>query len=347
MTASSVADAPKGQLRPPRASRFGTLARRWPWILVGSAVLAAGALGAVHVRPRTAPAPRASTPRPMPIDLSAFAADPPKKHLRLLFIHHSCGGQLLADVGPAKERADCILETHENGGGLRRLLTSAGYEVHEASYGSDVGEATDLFDWLPKLEGKMDKILRVDENDRLLPEGETHQIVLFKSCYPNNRFESEGAEPGDPRGPALTVANAKATMRALLPTLAKHPDVLFVYVTAPASAPSPKPVPLYRYAIDTLRGGAIGEAMARQGALARVFNDWMVSKDGWLAGYAGKNVAVFDYYDVLTDHGASDLSAFPTGDGTDSHPSSAGNTRAAEEAVPFLNRAVRRAGLSD
>ena len=37
------------------------------------------------------------------------------------------------------------------------------------------------------------------------------------------------------------------------------------------------------------------------------------------AGYPGTNVAVFDYYDVLTDHGRTDWSAYPTQGGRDSH----------------------------
>ena len=230
---------------------------------------------------------------------------------------------------------------------LRKLLAGAGYEVHEASYGSEVGESTDLFDWLPKFQGEMDKILRVDENDRALPEGKRHQVVLFKSCYPNNRFVSEGTEPGDPNGPALTVANAKATMRGLLPAFAKHPEVLFVYFTAPPNSPNPEKMRLYRFALDTLRGGAMGKAIARQAALARTFNAWVASKNGWLAEYAGKNVVVFDYYDALTDHGKADLSAYPSGDGTDNHPASAGNQKVADEVVPFLNRAVRRAGIGE
>ena len=321
--------------------------KKWPWLAASAVILAASALWFVEVRPRSAPPPASTTARPSPIDLSAFSADPPKTPLRLLFIHHSSGGQLFADVGPEKERANCILDTHPNGGGLRKLLAGAGYEVHEASYGSEVGESTDLFDWLPKFQGKMDKILRVDENDRALPEGKRHQVVLFKSCYPNNRFVSEGTEPGDPNGPALTVANAKATMRGLLPAFAKHPEVLFVYFTAPPNSPNPEKMRLYRFALDTLRGGAMGKAIARQAALARTFNAWVASKNGWLAEYAGKNVVVFDYYDALTDHGKADLSAYPSGDGTDNHPASAGNQKVADEVVPFLNRAVRRAGIGE
>ena len=48
---------------------------------------------------------------------------------------------------------------------------------------------------------------------------------------------------------------------------------------------------------------------------------------------------------VLTG-GRSNLLVFPTGDGFDSHPAAEGNLRAAASFVPFLERAVRRAGLA-
>ena len=62
--------------------------------------------------------------------------------------------------------------------------------------------------------------------------------------------------------------------------------------------------------------------------------------------YPLNNVVVFDYYNLLTDDGSSDLLRYPTGGGFDSHPSREGNEKAAEAFVPFLNKAVRRAGLS-
>jgi hypothetical protein len=80
--------------------------------------------------------------------------------------------------------------------------------------------------------------------------------------------------------------------------------------------------------------------------LARQFNGWLAGSEGWLKDSGLANVAVFDYYDILTDHGKSDLSLYPTGKGYDSHPSREGNQKAAEDFIPFLNRAVRRAGLS-
>jgi hypothetical protein len=264
----------------------------------------------------------------------------------LLFIHHSCGGQLLADPGPDAQRAPCVYATHPNGGALRRSLAAAGYRVHEASYGSAVGEATDLFDWLPKFRSQMDRVLAVDENDRPLPPGRTNRIVVFKSCFPNSDFAEEGAPPGDPRGPALTLWNAKASLSTLLPVLAARPDVLFVYVTAPPRAPRPEPVPFWRALARRLRGRPSAEERLRIGSqLARRFNDWVKAPDGWLASRP-PNVVVFDYFDVLTRHGQSNVLEYAGIDATDSHPAAAGNEAAAREFVPFLDGAVRNAGLA-
>ena len=279
--------------------------------------------------------------------MSGIAPDAPTERIPILVIHHSCGGQLLAERGPEKERAACILDSHPNGGGLRVALQGAGYDVREASYGSDVGENTDLFDWLPKFRTKMEKMLRVAENDAEIPEGAPKsRVVVFKSCFPNNAFVSEGQAPGDPAGPELTAWNARATMTALLAEFAKHPDVLFVYVTAPPLAPVAEPVPAYRLLASLVRGkGTPVARLERSGKIARAFNEWILARDGWLKDYAPKNVVAFDYYGALTAGEAHGLSSYPTGDGRDSHPSSEGNAAAARPFVPFLHRAVRRAGL--
>jgi hypothetical protein len=315
-----------------------------------SALLLAVALAAVLFVPvagrtRTDPSARPPVHR---WDLSALSDASPSRPLPLLFIHHSCGGQLLAEPGPSVDRASCIYSSHPNGGGLRRLLNAQGYDVHEASYGSAIGEHTDLFDWLPKFRSNMPEVLAVDENDRRLPDGKFNEIVVFKSCFTQSDYAGEGSPPGNPDGPALTVWNAKATLSALLTELRKRPDVLFVYVTAPPLAPPLAHEPLWRVAARALLGRPNrAKALLQKGAWARQVDDWVVSTDGWLAAYPEKNVVVFDYYDVLTEGGRSNLSRFATGDGADSHPSSAGNEGAAAAFVPLLNRAVRRAGLSE
>ncbi len=184
---------------------------------------------------------------------------------------------------------------------------------------------------------------------------------MFKSCFPNSQL---GGSPGDPIPPIEanplrgegsgseyhTVANAKGIYVALREFFATRPDVLFVVVTAP---------PL-----------VAGETDATAAANARAFNDWLVKE--WLAGYAGRNVLVFDFFNVLTSNGgstrtndpgvndlgwadgnhhrvrggvaehvrsiANDRSAYASSPG-DSHPTGAGGMKATGEFVPLLNAA--------
>jgi hypothetical protein len=277
------------------------------------------------------------------LDLSGFTPTRPAEPLDLLFIHHSCGGELLAAPG-REDGGNCILRTHPNGGGLRTSLEQNSYRVHEASYGSRLGQHTDVFDWLPKFRSQMDQILSCDLQDSLYANGRRNQIVVFKSCFPNNLFLSEGLAPGNPAGQKLTVWDVKAAYTALLDEFRRCPDVLFVCVTAPPLASNAPPQALWKQLARKVLGRA--NSLAASGPLARQFNNWLSSTDGWLKNYTLKNVVVFDYYDILTGHGRSNFSIYPTGNGFDSHPSSTGNSEAANALVPLLNRAARRLGLA-
>ena len=163
---------------------------------------------------------------------------------------------------------------------------------------------------------------------------------------PEQRIAGEGIPPGNPAGPELTVANAKATLRALLPLFEQRPETLFVYVTAPPIAPKTEKLPLHRALVRAVRGRSEPGWTAQQATWARSFNDWVVGPGGWLKDYKLKNVAVFDYYGELTG-GTSNLLAYPSGDGSDSHPTAEGNRAAAKAFLPLLNRVVRRAGLGE
>jgi hypothetical protein len=277
-----------------------------------------------------------------PRDLSAFDGSIPKQPLHVLFIHHSCGGQLLAAPG-VEEGTNCIYTTNPNGGSLRSRLEQSSYSVHEASYGSRIGEKTDIFDWLPKFRNQMEQILTCDFQDTPYNDARRNNIVIFKSCFPNSAFESEGKPPGNPTGPDLTVWNAKATYSALLDEFRKYPQVLFVCVTAPPLA-KPPPQPLWRQILNKVRRRESRAFVSAR--LAREFNNWLSDENGWLKGSNPTNIVVFDYYDILTGHGKSDLLVYPSGDGYDSHPNREGNEKAAEAFVPFLNRAARRASLT-
>jgi hypothetical protein len=258
-----------------------------------------------------------------PALLSAQADNPspPAKTVKLIFIHHSCGENWLAD----------------NHGRLGRALAQNNYFVSDTNYGwgpNGIGDRTDITDWpewftdprssrylkaLYKEGGKHSPYTRT-----LSDPGGKNQIIIFKSCFPNSNLEGR---PNDPpaRGDGLTVGNAKAIYKELLTYFATRPDKLFIVITAP-------PVQDGRHAAN-----------------ARAFNTWLVTK--WLAGYKGKNVAVFDFYNVLTgpnnhhrfskgaieyitNRGKNTLH-YPTNG--DDHPSSDGNRKATSEFVPLLN----------
>lgn len=175
--------------------------------------------------------------------------------------------------------------------------------------------------------------------------GQVCQIILFKSCYPNNNFSSSGQEPGNSSGSDLTVTNAKAAYTELLPEFTKNPKVHYVVMTAPPLIVKLYFEPLWKFfARKILRRPLPVPSTA--GPLAREFNNWLKSETGWLKTYEQKNVVVFDYYDILAAYGKSNYAEFASKGGNDNHPNSEGNTITANAFVPFLNQAVHRAGLA-
>lgn len=266
------------------------------------------------------------------VDLSRYSSAPPDHRLNLLFIHHSCGGQWLADPG-SKDCKDAICKTHPNGGGLRRALEANNYEVHEASYNSIIGDKTDIKDWPPKFKKYMDRILRTRLQDELLPEGQVNQIIMFKSCFPNNNFPNDDA-----------VDQAMDAYKELLSIFEKYPDTLFIAVTAPPIVPPYETKnPLKAFAKKMLGRYKDVPAIGRR---ARYFNNWLKDiENGWLANYKLRNIVVFDYYDILTKHGKSNWAEYPTKNGRDSHPNKEGNNVATQEFIPFINKAIRYANI--
>ena len=261
-----------------------------------------------------------------PIAAQAGNPSPPSEPVKLIFVHHSCGQNWLMD----------------DHGGLGRALGDNNYFVSDTYYGwgpDGIGDRTDITDWPEWFTGPdSDRYLaalyaengQLSEYTRILSDpGGENQVILFKSCYPNSNL---AGKPGDRplRSGGLTVSNAKAIYDELLGYFSTRPDKLFVAITAP---PVQDP------------------SLA---ANARAFNRWLVQD--WLAGYEGSNVAVFDFYNVLTapdnhhrfregaveyttDRGGDTL-YYPT-DGDD-HPSPAGNRKATEEFVPLLNTFTNR-----
>jgi len=110
-----------------------------------------------------------------------------------------------------------------------------------------------------------------------------------------------------------TVGNAKGIYMDMLDYFETRQDKLFVIVTAPPNVE--------------------GEATPQQAANARAFNRWLV--EDWLDEYPYNNVAVFDFFNVLTSNDSGNFAAY--GSDGDSHPSAAGLEKATGEFVPLLN----------
>jgi len=279
---------------------------------------------------------------------------PPAAPVKLIFIHHSCGENWLND----------------SDGGLGIALRDNNYFVSDTNYGwevggTDIGSLTDIGNWWDWFRGANSAAYTAalyteygqnSSYSRLSTDpGGQNEIIVFKSCYPNSHL---GGNPGDPpttganplRGQDAyddsihTVANAKGIYNDILEYFGTRQDKLFIVVTAPALQDS--------------------DTDAAHAANARAFNDWLVND--WLNGYAHDNVAVFDFYNVLTSNGGdpdtndlgqtggnhhrwwsgavqhvhpggSNYSAYQGGNGGGSHPTTAGNLKATGEFIQLLN----------
>jgi hypothetical protein len=254
-------------------------------------------------------------------DTQAENPNPPDHVVKLIFIHHSTGENWLTD----------------GYGDLGRALGQNNYFVSDTNYGwgpNAIGDRTDIPNWtewfrsadtpayMAALFGESGQNASYTRN---LPDpGGENQIIMFKSCFPNSDL---GGNPSDPPGTYedLTVSGAKYVYNQILGYFASRPDKLFVVITAP---------PL---------------SDATNAANARAFNQWLVYD--WLRenNYQLNNVAVFDFYNVLTspdahhrfnnggiEHlvGNRNTLYYPSGD---DHPSVQGSLKATEEFVPMLN----------
>jgi hypothetical protein len=284
-----------------------------------------------------------------PWESLAYDSSSPSQPVRLIFIHHSTGENWLRD----------------DNGRLAIALMNNNYFVSDTNYGwgpDGIGNNTDIGNWWTWFRGPYSSTYltalyaesgQTFDFTRLhdIPSGE-NEIVMFKSCFPNSALSGSVSDPIPPIGSNPlrnqdsgsqyhTVSNAKGIYIDLLNYLSTRQDKLFIVIAAPPLSDS-------TYAAN-----------------ARAFNQWLVND--WLNGYPYNNVAVFDFYNVLTTNGGdpdtNDL-GLETGnhhrwwggaiqhktDGDndadpnvleyssgDDHPSRAGNLKATAEFLPLLN----------
>lgn len=280
----------------------------------------------------------------------ALSSQPPAKPVKLIFVHHSTGEGWLSD----------------SGGRLGITLKNNNYFVSDTNYGwgpDSIGDSTDTGQWwnwfrsaqrTTYLNALYEEYNKNCEYTRLAADpGGENSIIMFKSCFPNSHI---GGKPTDPpktgsnplRGQDcnssyMKVANVKGIYNDLLVYFKSKPNKLFILIASP---------PLVEGGTD-----------AAHAANARAVHTWLVKS--WLKKYTLKNVAVFDFYNVLTSNGgnrnkndvgkatgnhhrfrngaiqwinklANNYSSYGT-DEWDSHPTAAGGKKASAEFVSLLN----------
>ncbi len=283
---------------------------------------------------------------------------PPTSPVKLIFIHHSTGENWLTD----------------GDGNLGIALRDNNYFVSDTNYGwgpsdadlgyANIGDHTDIGHWYNWFAGPnyvtytTALYTEYDQNSvysRLATDpGGENEIIMFKSCYPNSHISGNPTDPPttganplrgqDAWSEYMTVGNVKGIYNDILGYFATRTDKLFVLIVSP---------PL----IET-------ETDATHAANARAIAEWLVND--WLDGYPHDNVAVFDFYNVLTSNGGNtnindldwptgnhhrwltgtvqhtqtvdnNFSAYGGGNGGGSHPTAAGGQKASGEFVPLLN----------
>jgi hypothetical protein len=302
---------------------------------------------------------RGCTSQPVPKQTSAtptifkYATTPPDSTVRVLFMHHSCGGNWVADLGPTEikmpgvDPGSNLYVQHPNGGGLRMALSQIktsnalpAYELHEVGRKSLIGDQTNVCHWYTKFTTLFDRadssqvdMLNAELQDLPSPGQQQNEIIMFKSCYPNSDLDAGDATSNPLTDEIRTMGNYKAVYTALLNDVFRverngENRALFVVVTAPPQAKK--------------------NCNLKQADVIREFNNWLRTE--WLAA-EDSNVVVFDYYNINTSGVGNDLdgswvsgtvnySAYLTGG--DSHPNHEAQTLSTTEFMRFINLAYNR-----
>ena len=220
---------------------------------------------------------------------------------KMIFLHHSVGRGILYE------------------GGLRDSLLEMGVLVKGATYGDEIGQKTDINDWLPKFQRDMNQILGFKAHPNLYYAGnESNDIVMFKSCFPNSNIQSEGSDPGDPVSGERTTANYKAAFLKIADEISKYPDKLYIYVTSP---------PL-----------VTEKTNPNNASRAKSFNNWLITE--YLPEYEKttglSNLVIFDLFEVLADENGYLKKSYRRVEQGDSHPNVEANRVAAAKFMEFF-----------
>ena len=262
--------------------------------------------------------PASITVKPWVQVISPDLGDPtamPVSTTKLVFIHHSCGSNWLAN----------------GNGNLGTVLNSNNYYVTETNYGWDaqsgdnLGDRTDTGNW-PEwfTDQKMPYVYNNNYHSAYTniianPGGE-NDIIMFKSCYPLSEVGS-------------SINDEKNIYNSLKTYFAAHPNKLFVLITPPGET-TVSSYPLTRELCNWLVDRQNGWLNDYAGKNVFVFDFYAVlsetnSHHRWMNG--GIEYVYASNYDGV--------SPYHNGD---NHPTATGNQKATDEFIELLNYAYNQ-----
>ncbi len=272
------------------------------------ALIIVGIVIGLYISYKMIKAQRALASAKMGVENSYIVAEGLLDHLddiypvRMVFLHHSVGGGILYK------------------GGLRDSLLKLGVVIRGCTYGDEIGDRTDMNDWLPKFQNDMKRILDFKAHpNKYYEDGKTNDIIMFKSCFPNSRIVSEGEGSGNPTSSEKTIANYKATFENLRTEMVKYPNKVFIYMTAPPNVPA--------------------ATTPENAQRAREFNVWLINE--YLPKFKEEtglnNLFIYDLFNLLAGDDNCLKKEYRWDENTrDSHPNDKAKKDVSENFVKFF-----------
>jgi hypothetical protein len=247
--------------------------------------------------------------RPLPVSTERVESD--GTYTNLIFLHHSTGENLIAQ------------------GDVRALFTQRGYQFWDHDYntkgltrpdGTRTGKSYNIPEIKPEArdggntnpEGLAVLFTQPvhDPPDNAFSRLLQHEVLIFKSCFPNSAIKSE----------AMLTQN-KAWYLEMRDAVDQHPDRIFIFLTTPPLHPK--------------------KTTMEDAARARILANWLKS-DEFLAGRS--NLFVFDFFDLLADPETNMLrTAYQRDpDSIDSHPNTQANQTIGPLFVDYVDQAVQK-----
>ena len=244
-----------------------------------------------------------------PLPVSTEVIESEGTYTNVIFLHHSTGHNLIAqgNVRALFTEKGYVFWDHDyNTIGLTRpdgTRTQTSYHIPETTPGLSGGGNTDP-------EGLVVLFAQpvYDPPDNAFSRLLQHEVLIFKSCFPNSAIKSEGM-----------LQQHKSWYLQMRDVIDQHPDRVFIFLTTPPLHP--------------------GATTPEDAARARTLADWLGS-DEFLGSQP--NLFVFDFFDLLADPETNMLRAEYQGDphNADSHPNELANRTIGPLFVDFVDQAI-------